>query len=602
MGKRDEVHGKQFGGVNEEDERRDRMTAKQLEAVMEEDAKRARLCDVADKILFAAQTDSNALFDLLPVLQKLEVQGSTEVFSPGDDATRHIELVFNKNAFDLAHMYNQRLRKLCAQGIKQTGSARLAELYKQSLRFDAMYDFDAAIRFMEFDRPFERKFYEPRRKSLKPVADELTRLAKYDYDLLGISLPPGTGKTTMAEFFVAWLAGKNSSLTNLICSHNNEFLKGLYQEMLRITDPTGEYLWQELFPNVAKVSTNAKDLRLDFGTGKRFETIELTSVGSNNAGKVRATGLLYCDDLVSGIEQAMSKDQMDKLWNQYTTDLRQRKQGKFVRELHIATRWSVHDPLGRLEEMNEHNPRAKFIRIPAMNEKDESNFDYPFGLGFSTAMYRDQRTIMDPLSWRALYMNDPIEREGLLYESSELRRYFDLPEGEPDAIIAVCDSKEQGDDYCAMPILYKYGPDYYLDKWFCDNGKVEIHEERIAELLTERGVHACQIESNRGGTIFAANVRDKVKAKGGITTITTKWNQTNKETRIQVYSGWVKEHVLFRDESCYDREYRTAMTMLTNYTMAGKNKHDDVPDVLASVASYSKAMAGAKAKVMKRFF
>ena len=54
---------------------------------------------------------------------------------------------------------------------------------------------------------------------------------------------------------------------------------------------------------------------------------------------------------------------------------------------------------------------------------------------------------MDDASWRALYMNEPIEREGLLYAEDELRRYFELPDGEPDGVVSICDTKDKGKDY-----------------------------------------------------------------------------------------------------------------------------------------------------------
>lgn len=127
----------------------------------------------------------------------------------------------------------------------------------------------------------------------------------------------------------------------------------------------------------------------------------------------------------------MSKDRLDKLWETYTTDLRQRKIGDKCKELHIATRWSVHDVIGRLEREYADKPGAKFIVIPAMDENDESNFDYPFGVGFTTRFYREQRDIMDDANWRALFMNEPIEREGRLYDDEELRRFFELARSRP---------------------------------------------------------------------------------------------------------------------------------------------------------------------------
>ena len=428
-------------------------------------------------------------------------------------------------------------------------------------------------------------------------------LADDELDILGISLPPGVGKSSMGIFFICWLAGKHPDKPILAGSHSQSFLRGVYDECLRVMESGGEYLWQDVFPGVRIVDTNAKDMRIDLGEPKRFQTIEMTSVGSANAGKVRCEQLLYVDDLVSGIDQALSRERLDKLWDQFTVDLLQRRIGN-CKTLIIATRWSVHDPIGRLESMNEDNPRAQFIRFPALNENDESNFDYENSVGFTTAFYRQQREIMDEVSWLALYQQQTIERAGILYSADELRRFFKLPEQDPDAIIAVCDTKEQGLDYCVMPVAYQYGSDFYIDKFICDNGKVEIVEERVAQTLVERGVQKCRIESNRGGTLFAQNVEKRVRELGGMTNITTKWTQSNKATRIETTSGAARSRFLFKDETLYkeDKEYMTAMKMLTSYSSAGRNQHDDVPDAISMLVDFVGSFNANKVSIMRRPF
>jgi predicted phage terminase large subunit-like protein len=250
----------------------------------------------------------------------------------------------------------------------------------------------------------------------------------------------------------------------------------------------------------------------------------------------------------------------------------------------------------------EDDPRAEFLAFPAVDENDESNFDYPYNLGFTTEFYHEQREIMDDASWRALYMNEPIEREGTLYEASELRRYFELPDDEPDSIIAVCDTKDSGPDYCVMPIAYRYGNDFYIDKIICDNSKPEYVEARLVETLVSRKVKSCRFESNRGAGRVAESIQKRVREKGGITNITTKWSQSNKETRIITDSPFIKLHCLFLDESKYDKEYRTAMNFLTGYTMGGKNKHDDVPDAFSMLADFIQSYENGRVEVMRRPF
>ena len=416
-------------------------------------------------------------------------------------------------------------------------------------------------------------------------------------------MPPGVGKTTIEIMFLVWSGFRNPDRSILMGSHSNSLLSGVYGEINRMLDAGGEYKWHDIFPNVSVAGTNAKDMRIDLGVRKRFETFEFASVGAGNAGRVRASNILALDDLVDGIESAMSRDRMDKLWQQFYTDYLQRQMDDCALLL-VATPWSLSDPIDRLEEMHNGDGDSEFIHLPALDENDESNFQYPCGVGFSTEFFHAQRDIMDDASWRALYMTQPIEREGTLYAPDELRRYFELPERDPDAVFAVCDQADGGGDYWAMPIAYQYGNDFYIEDFICDNSKPDVVEERIVEKLLQHKVKLAQFESNRGGGRIAENIQKKVKERGGITRITTKWNQQNKETRIIVASGFVKQNFLFKDDSFISqhKEYRTAMSFVTGYTMTGKNKHDDIPDALAALTDFISSFETNVAMIVKRPF
>ena len=476
----------------------------------------------------------------------------------------------------------------------------IAKYLKKSYLLTAKEIFDDYAIYLEMNKPIKDRFYLPRRKKLKVVADALQDLDSGDLELLCVSMPPGVGKTTIAIYYLTWLAGKYPNDSILGGSHSNSFLEGVYRECLRLIS-SDEYNFKEVF-DTPLVSKNGDNLRIDLGEARRFETLEFTSIGSGNAGKVRCSRLLYCDDLVDGIETALSKPRLDKLWEQYTTDLRQRKIGS-CRELHIATRWSVNDVIGRLENAYRNSDKARFISIPALNENDESNFNYKYVDGFSTEFYHKQREIMDEVSWKCLYMNEPIEREGILYERKELRRYFELPEQEPDSILAVCDTKDRGNDYCVLPILYRYGNDFYVEDFICDDSKPEILDNRIVEILFKHKVELCRFESNSAGGRIAKDTQDKIKAKGGLTKITTKYTTANKETKIIMASSFVKEHFLFKDDSKISKEYKKALDFLCSYTMKGKNAHDDVPDALSMAVDFiENSLITNIVEIRQRFF
>lgn len=554
-----------------------------------------------------ARNDPYALTDAFGVCRELEQENAVQV--EGTGRRDYGTTVYDKDNFAHAHEFSKEIRSAAMELLRANNAPdMMLDLYYKTHLFDAPHNFDSFCIYIEKDRAPEKQFYVPRHKQLKPCSDALQDLEDGKIELLGISEPPGVGKTTLAEFFLAWTCGRNPFLPNLIGSHNNSFLAGMYGEMLRIFDAQGEYLWKDVFPGLSVINTNAKDMMIGIGYQRtddmRFKTLEFSSIGSGNAGKVRAMNVLYCDDLVDGIETAMSIDRLDKLWQTYYTDLRQRKVGTRCKELHIATRWSLHDVLGRLEREYDGDSHARFIRFPALDENDESNFDYPYGLGYTTEALHKQRDIMDDASWRALYLNEPIEREATLFSADELQYFSELPDREPDNIIAVCDTKEQGSDYCAMPVLYQYGDMFYINSFVCDNGKVELIQPKVAQRLVDEKVKMCQIESNRGGTLFAQTVKDKVKELGGFTSITTKWTQTNKATRIVSNSAWAKSHFYFRDpkDPSTPREYRDAMTQLYGYSMVGKVPHDDVPDVLSLTVDYILNYMGQKAVIMKRLF
>jgi predicted phage terminase large subunit-like protein len=248
--------------------------------------------------------------------------------------------------------------------------------------------------------------------------------------------------------------------------------------------------------------------------------------------------------------------------------------------------------------------KAKFIVMPALDENDESNFAYGGGVGFSTHFYHDMRDTMDDASWKALYMNQPIEREGLLYPEDELRRYFDLPDGEPDGVISICDTKDKGKDYAFMPVAYIYGKDYYIADCVCDNSLPEVVEPRIVNCLLQNKVQMSRFEHNNAGGRVAKDIQAEVKNRGGITKITTKFTTSNKETKIILCSPWVKEHCLFKDNSQYRKkdDYGRMIEMLCSYTVAGKNKHDDVPDGMAMLAEYAQSLVGNKVEIFQRYF
>lgn len=485
-----------------------------------------------------------------------------------------------------------------------TGDIKYYNLYNQALLFLAQKhkDFDSYLLYVEKDRDPEDRYYQSRRNKIYWLVQKMQRLIDDELDILSISMPPGTGKTTLGEFFISFVMGHYPNTPNLMSSHSGFMTRMFYDAVLNIIT-SNEYCWSDVFPDVIFEGNNAKEETINLGRWQPFKTLTCRPIRGSLTGVTRCEGFLYVDDLVSGIEEALSIDRLDKLYGEYTTDLKSRKKKK-AKEIHIATRWSVHDVIGRLERMYEGNPRAEFIAVPDIDPKTgKSNFDYDYDVGFDEKYFHDMEMSMDDVSYRCLYKSDPIEREGILYHPTELQRYLGgLPDREPDSILAICDTKDTGTDYNFLGVFYQYGDRYYLEDLVFKNIDPGTLDELNSDMLVKHHVQQAQFESNKEGSRTANEVERLVREKGGRCHITKKYTTQNKETKIIVNSSWVKEHVIFKDITEYEpkSDYGVMMSFLCSYTQLGKNKHDDAPDALAMFAQFVDALLSGEGQVMKR--
>lgn len=468
---------------------------------------------------------------------------------------------------------------------------KILDLFYECLLIQARNgDFDAYLIYLEKNRPYRDRFYAPKRKQFLKhgLIQGLQDLLDDKLDLLTMSLPPGTGKTTLSKFFSSYLMGAFPKEFNLFFSHSADICRMYYDGALSIAS-SPDYSWAEIFPDCKITSTNAKMMTININGYKPFQNLMCASRGSEMAGKVRCSKFLLVDDLIGKQEEALNKTTLDKIWNNdYTTDALQRKiEG--CKEIHIATRWSVWDVIGRLQMAFEGSKRARFIAIPDIDpETGESNFDYEFG-GFSKDFFEKQSLLMDDITYRALYKNEPVEREGLLYKDDALRHFMELPDREPDAILGVCDTKSKGVDFMVLPVFYKYDNDYYLVDCLCDNSSdFDYQYSRITELIKTHNMQQVEFESNAGGDRIAHEVAERLRADSQRCNITTKATESNKETRIIVNSDWIIRNCLFKDKEDYsaNSDYGRFMGQMLTYSVTGKNKHDDTVDALANFSLF----------------
>ena len=429
----------------------------------------------------------------------------------------------------------------------------------------------------------------------------MQRLIDDELDILSISMPPGTGKTTLGEFFISFVMGHYPNTPNLMSSHSGFMTRMFYDAVLNIIT-SNEYCWSDVFPDIVFEGNNAKEETINLGRWQPFKTLTCRPIRGSLTGVTRCEGFLYVDDLVSGIEEALSIDRLDKLYGEYTTDLKSRKRRKQKRSTLQPDGVCMMLLAGLKECMRAIRGQSSLLFQTLILGPEKATLITIMMLD-SMKYFHDMEMSMDDVSYRCLYKSDPIEREGILYHPTELQRYIGgLPDREPDSILAICDTKDTGTDYNFLGVFYQYGDRYYLEDLVFKNIDPGTLDELNSDMLVKHHVQQAQFESNKEGSRTANEVERLVKAKGGRCHITKKYTTQNKETKIIVNSSWVKEHVIFKDITEYEpkSDYGVMMSFLCSYTQLGKNKHDDAPDTLAMFAQFVDALLGGEGQVVKR--
>lgn len=511
--------------------------------------------------------------------------------------------ILEQSDFEESHRLNKEVRRLSAKYAKEQGSMRMFELNKKSLLFDAPYDFDAYLRYVESNRPLDKMFYLPRRHVLKVLVDDLQDLADNKLDFLGISLPPRVGKSTLCIFFMTWIMGRNPDAASVMSGHSDKLTDGFYRELLSILNDKETYLWSDVFPEAKVVDTSAKNETIDLNRKKRFPTMTCRSIGGTLTGAVEigTGGVLYCDDLIEDLEESLNPLRLQAKYDAYLNQLKDRKKLGAL-ELMVGTRWNVIDPLGRIQEQYAGNDRYRFRVIPALNDNNESNFNYKFGLGFDSAYYLDMKSSIDDATWNAKYMGTPYIREGLLLPEDELLTYNGvLPDGEPEKI-AVCDVAWGGGDSLAMPIAYKYGEDVYIHDVIFNQGDKTVTYPVVIGRLKQHALQRARFEANNGGAEYADHVDEELRKSGYRMNITSRKapNTQSKLARIIQFAPDIKKFY-FRDDKHRNKEYRAFMREVTTFVQTGKNLHDDACDSLAQLAD-ELYHGGTKVEVFQRPF
>ena len=490
----------------------------------------------------------------------------------------------------------------------------LIDKYYDLLKLESYYNFESFMYYMERKRNWSKRFYYPRRKTLKVVVNDLEDLENRKIKFYGLSMPSRVGKSTICIFFLAWVAMRRPNSHSAMGGHSGILAKGFYKELMNLFS-TEEYAFDELFffwnPEYANKSLvtdkSADEFTITLGDPDRFATITCRGIDGTWTGAVDVSkdGYLYVDDLVRDREHSLSPTRMENTYQEYLNKMVDRKNDG-ARELMVGTLWNVLDPLERLRKSYDGNPEYRFRRIPALDENDESNFDYEIN-GFSTAYYRDMREKLDKAEWEAKFMQRPFVREGLLFPTNELR-YFNgiLPDGDFRRI-GVVDVAWGGGDSLSMPIGAEYdNGDVYIYDWVFNKGAKEVTLPLVVGRIIGNGIRQTRFEGNTGGELYCQYVDERLQDQKYKCSCTSRKapNKVEKLSKIIAYSGDIKRKFIFleskkvtQDQLQKDAElgvvryrrndeYQAAMDELTIFVSIGENKHDDAADGLTQLEMF----------------
>lgn len=490
----------------------------------------------------------------------------------------------------------------------------LIDKYYELLKLESYYNFESFMYYMERKRNWSKRFYYPRRKTLKVVVNDLEDLEKRKIKFYGLSMPSRVGKSTICIFFLAWVAMRRPNSHSAMGGHSGILAKGFYKELMNLFS-TEEYAFDELFffwnPEYANKSLvtdkSADEFTITLGDPDRFATVTCRGIDGTWTGAVDVSkdGYLYVDDLVRDREHSLSPTRMENTYQEYLNKMVDRKNDG-ARELMVGTLWNVLDPLERLRKSYDGNPEYRFRRIPALDENDESNFDYEIN-GFSTAYYRDMREKLDKAEWEAKFMQRPFVREGLLFPTDELR-YFNgiLPDGDFRRI-GVVDVAWGGGDSLSMPIGAEYdNGDVYIYDWVFNKGAKEVTLPLVVGRIIGNEIRQTRFEGNTGGELYCQYVDERLQDQKYKCSCTSRKapNKVEKLSKIIAYSGDIKRKFIFLESKKVTQEqlqkdaelgivryrrndeYQAAMDELTMFVSIGENKHDDAADGLTQLEMF----------------
>ena len=293
-------------------------------------------------------------------------------------------------------------------------------------------------------------------------------------------------------------------------------------------------------------------------------------------------GAILIDDPIKP-EDAASDLVRERINQRFENTIRNRVNSRKTPIIIIMQRLHEHDLCGYLQEIEPETWTV--LSLPVIQTDPETGEEHALWPMKHNLEELYKLRDINPLVFETQYMQNPIPKEGLMYEGFRTYKLDELPAG-TKALQKwnYTDTADTGsDDLCSICFINTPEYCYVTDVLFTD-APMEVTEPKQAEMLTKNGTVEALIESNNGGRGYSRNVKrilrtDLHNYRCAIRTFT---QTKNKKARIYSASANVQSDVVFPEG--WERRWPKFYKALMSYRKDNKrNQHDDAPDCLTGV-------------------
>lgn len=471
------------------------------------------------------------------------------------------------------------------------------DAFENLLLADAANDFDCYNRYLDYRQPLRRNLYLDRRKYLKEMADEITKMYNGSHDaveVLRVKLRTRSAKSEFYNRVAFWVQAKRPSGETLYCVGGGNLRDNMYEKRLAFID---EY-WErhtQVFPDMQVVKTSKEYASVWFSQ-REYADISTVTVGGSIEGWVQCSNMLILDDLVASSEINSAK----RLEDIYTNDILNAIMRRYISGpiiiigTPIPTQTGIPDPSDAFyENRKKAGYKCKEIVVPYINGDEESNYSYrdfsvnPPEWRFTTeeairersAAYNDENPLAKA-TFDTVYQMKGMELGAKRFDNIIMTD--DFPSGKYKEV-NVLDPADAGSDKAAFihgrvydsepHLLYAY--DIFYDARPMDRAVNGGYLEDLVEFMMKNNIHLFTYESNMGGTLLGETLKEIANDLGWRLDYEEFKQTKNKEQRI-LDNAMGTLDVLRVRKTPPTEMYESAILELKTWT--NKSKHDDFTD------------------------